>query len=199
MIKRPLCPGNRNRYTAKQTDWDLYVMIYLLVMTGLRRGELMALDWQSVNFADKALVVRRAFTRGRFHEPKTKSSRRSVNLTPSALKILKEHRLKMGNPDGIDLLFDQGDGTPLSPPRLSKVLWPRLLKRAGIRESVRLHDLRHTFCSLLLAQGASPKYIQSQLGHSSIMITMDLYGHLMPEVNQRESERLDETVFGTEE
>lgn len=183
---------------AKKSDWDLYVMIYILVMTGLRRSELLALDWKSINFADKTLVVYRSYSSGRFHEPKTRNSRRSVNLSPSVSKVLKEHRLKIGNPDGKELLFGREDGQPISPYRLSKVLWPKLLKRAGVRESIRLHDLRHTFCSLLLAQGASPKYIQAQLGHSSIMITMDLYAHLMPETHKRESERLDETVFGVQ-
>jgi len=184
---------------ARKSDWDLYVMIYLLVMTGMRRGEMLALDWKSINFADKALVIRRSYSRGQFQEPKTKNSRRAVNLTPSVIQVLKEHRLRKGDPDGDDLLFDQGDGTPIGPPRVSKVLWPRLLKRAGIRESIRLHDLRHTYCSLLLSQGANPKYIQAQLGHSSIMITMDLYGHLMPETNKQETERLDITVFGEQD
>jgi len=181
---------------ARKSDWDLYVMVYLLVMTGMRRGEMLALDWKSINFADKALVIRRSYSRGHFQEPKTRNSRRAVNLTPSVIQVLKEHRLRKGNPDGDELLFDQGNGEPIGPPRVSKVLWPRLLKRAGIRESVRLHDLRHTYCSLLLSQGANPKYIQAQLGHSSIMITMDLYGHLMPETNKQETERLDVTVFG---
>ena len=185
--------------TAKKSDWDLYVMIYLLVMTGMRRGEMFALDWKSINFTEATLVVRRSFTSSRFQDPKTKQSRRSVNLSPSVIKVLKEHRLKRGNPDGTMLLFDRGNGFPKDPDNLTKNSWPQLLRAAGVRESVRLHDLRHTFCSLLLAQGASPKYIQSQLGHSSIMVTMDRYGHLMPETNTKEKELLDETVFGKEE
>ncbi len=181
---------------AKEKDWNLYVMIYLLVMTGLRRGEMLALDWKAIKFADKAIVVRRSYTSNRFQKPKTKLSRRSVNMTPSVIQILKEHRMKKGNPSASTLLFDRGDGKPQDPTNLSKKIWTRILQGAGVRESVRIHDLRHTFCSMLLAQGASPKYIQSQLGHSSIMVTMDRYGHLMPETNQKESELLDETVFG---
>jgi integrase len=106
--------------------------------------------------------------------------------------------MKKGNPASAKLLFDRGDGKPQDPTNLSKDIWTRILRAAGVRESVRIHDLRHTFCSMLLAQGASPKYIQSQLGHSSIMVTMDRYGHLMPETNQKETELLDETVFGKE-
>ena len=184
--------------TAEKTDWDLYVMVFLLVMTGMRRGEMLGLDWKSVDFPNKKLIIRRSYTSKQFQEPKTKSSRRAVNLGSKAINLLKKHRLKKGNPSGTTLLFDRGDGHPLDPDTLSSVYWSRLLRAAEIRESVRLHDLRHTFCSLLIAQGASPKYIQSQLGHSSIMVTMDRYGHLMPETNERETELLDETVFGKE-
>ena len=183
---------------AKEKDWDLYVMIYVLVMTGMRRGEMLGLDWKSINFAEKTIVIRRSYTSNRFQKPKTRLSRRSVNMTPSVIKTLKEHRVKRGNPSSSTLLFDRGDGKPQDPTNLSKDIWTRLLRAAGIRESVRIHDLRHTFCSMLLAQGASPKYIQSQLGHSSIMVTMDRYGHLMPETNQKETELLDKTVFGEE-
>ena len=183
---------------AEKKDWDLYVMIFLLVMTGMRRGELLGLDWKSVDFSQKKLSIRRSYTTKRLQEPKTKGSRRAVNLSSKAVNLLKKHRLKKGNPGGDVLLFDRGDGYPMDPDSLSSFYWPRLLRAAGVRESVRLHDLRHTFCSLLIDQGANPKYIQSQLGHSSIMITMDRYGHLMPETNERETELLDETVFGKE-
>ena len=60
----------------------------------------------------------------------------------------------------------------------------------------RIHDLRHTYASLLIAQGESPKYIQRQLGHASIRMTFDLYGHLMPEVHQEAPRRLEMQVFG---
>ena len=183
---------------AKEKDWDLYVMIFILVMTGMRRGEMLGLDWKSINFTDKTIVIRRSYTSNRFQKPKTKLSRRSVNMTPLVIKVLKEHRIKRGNPSSATLLFDRGDGKPQDPTNFSKDIWTRILRAAGVRESVRIHDLRHTFCSMLLAQGASPKYIQSQLGHSSIMVTMDRYGHLMPETNQKETELLDETVFGEE-
>ena len=183
---------------AKGKDWDLYVMIFVLVMTGMRRGEMLALDWKSINFTDKSIVIRRSYTSNRFQKPKTKLSRRSVNMTPLVIKVLKEHRIKRGNPSSSSLLFDRGDGKPQDPTNLSKDIWTRILRAAGVRESVRIHDLRHTFCSMLLAQGASPKYIQSQLGHSSIMVTMDRYGHLMPETNEKETLLLDETVFGEE-
>jgi integrase len=78
-----------------------------------------------------------------------------------------------------------------------KALWEfkATLKRAGLR-NIRFHDLRHTYASLLIDQGEHPKYIQTQMGHSSINITMDTYGHLMSVVNRDASSRLDRAIFG---
>ena len=73
--------------------------------------------------------------------------------------------------------------------------FPRALRRAGLRH-VRFHDLRHTYTSLLIAQGAHPKYIQAQLGHASIQTTLDRYGHLMPDAHAAEARKLDRLVFG---
>jgi integrase len=70
-----------------------------------------------------------------------------------------------------------------------------LLRQAGIRR-IRFHDLRHTFTTLLIAQGKSPKYIQAQLGHASIQVTMDRYGHFLPDVNQQAARRLEDSLFG---
>jgi len=76
----------------------------------------------------------------------------------------------------------------------------KLVRCAGItpRSAVcrpRLHDLRHTYTSLLIAHGAHPKYIQAQLGHASIQTTLDRYGHLMPQLHQAEAQKLDQLVF----
>ena len=70
-----------------------------------------------------------------------------------------------------------------------------MLRRAELRR-IRFHDLRHTYASLLIAQGAHPKYIQAQLGHASIQTTLDRYGHLMPGAHAAEARKLDRLVFG---
>ena len=72
------------------------------------------------------------------------------------------------------------------------------IRRAGLPR-LRFHNLRHTYASLLIAQGGHPKYIQSQLGHSSINVTTDIYGHLMDTVNQKAASRLGKTVLGNKE
>ncbi|MBW2608368.1 MAG: site-specific integrase [Deltaproteobacteria bacterium] len=73
-------------------------------------------------------------------------------------------------------------------------LFAPALRKAGLRR-IRFYDLRHSYASLLVAQGEHPKYIQVQMGHSSINVTMDTYGHLMNNVNQESAKRLDSTIF----
>ncbi len=93
------------------------------------------------------------------------------------------------------LVFCAENGKPLDPENFTKRDFARVLRRSGIRR-IRFHDLRHTYATLLIAQGAHPKYIQAQLGHASIQTTLDRYGHLMPDVHQAEARKLDRLVFG---
>jgi integrase len=94
-----------------------------------------------------------------------------------------------------DLIFCTAFGTPLDRGNVVKRdFWP-LLRQAGLRR-IRFHDLRHTFATLLIAQGESPKYIQAQLGHASIQVTMDRYGHLLPDINEQAARRLEDSLFG---
>ena len=104
-----------------------------------------------------------------------------------ALQRLAEHRHG-------SLVFGGRDGQPLDPDNLSHRRFPRALRQAGIARHVRLHDLRHTYASLLIA----PKYIQVQMGHASIQTTLDRYGHLMPDLHRAEASKLDRLVFGSE-
>ena len=74
-------------------------------------------------------------------------------------------------------------------------MWPKLLAKAGLRQ-VRIHDLRHTFASLLIQNGESLAYVKEQLGHHSIKMTVDTYGHLVPGGNKAAVDRLDDPLFG---
>ena len=109
-----------------------------------------------------------------------------------------EERLKEGaNYQDHDLIFCQANGRPLDPNNLVKRKFRWALKEAGLRTTLRFHDLRHTCAALLIAQGESPKYIQRQLRHASITTTLNVYGHLMPEVHQKAGQKLDAVLFGT--
>jgi len=141
-----------------------------------------------VDFNSNQFYVRRTFTAGSYYEPKTKSSRRKVDVPRVVIKELKVWKLKC--PKGKDdLVFPNGAGNPENHGNLLRRGFYPALRRAELRHT-RFHDLRHTYASLLIKNGEHPKYIQRQLGHSSIKVTMDVYGHLMEEVNTESADKI---------
>jgi len=136
----------------------------------------------------------RTFNHGKFMEPKSKAPRRKIDLAPELVHEL--NKWKLACPKGeSDLIFPTEEGTPENAANLLYRRFFPALRRAGL-ERMRFHNLRHTYASLLIAQGEHPKYIQSQLGHSSINVTMDIYGHLMETVNHEAAGKLGKTVLG---
>jgi integrase len=105
-------------------------------------------------------------------------------------KRLLKAFLKGKNPISDELVFPSSEGTILDPDNLYHRVFLPVLAKAGIRR-IRLHDLRHTFGSLLLQNGASVVYVKEQMGHSSIQVTVDIYGHLIPGADVRFVDRLD--------
>lgn len=168
-----------------------YAAYVLAVTTGLRRGELLGLCWDCVDLENGIITVRRQLlnlTEGPYlvETTKSKSGRRSITLTDDAIRELKIYRkqqiqekLMMGEAyQDNGLVFCKEDGTFLRPEEFTK-RFQRHLVKAGLPK-IRLHDLRHTHASLLLARGVHPKVVQERLGHSSITMTLDLYSHLTP-------------------
>lgn len=155
-------------------------MGYLLAATtGMRRGELCGLCWDSVDSEKGAITVRRQMivvgnTLSLKETTKSKAGKRTITLTNDAVKALKNHkhkqlkeRLLLGRAyENNDLVLARPDGTAIDPREFTK-RFQRVLKRAGLPK-VRLHDLRHTHASLLLSRGVHPKVVQERLGHSSI-------------------------------
>ena len=180
-------------------DRETRELITVAALSGLRRGELLGLHWEDVDFEAKQLQVRRQFTAGRLTEVlKTKSSYRMVDLLSAAIRALQERRFRLGRPEPETLIWDRGDGLPIDPDNLVKRRWRAALRAAGLRESLRWHDLRHTYASHALQASGNMKYIQAQLGHSGIQVTMDRYAHLMPETRREvveKHERLYEGVL----
>lgn len=167
--------------------------------TGMRLGELLALRWGDVDWASRRLWVRRSVTRnGTIQEPKTRRSVRAVAIAPTLAYELREHRMRSPFKSDDALIFCTAKGTTLSGVNLVRREFKPALKRAGL-PSIRIHDLRHSFASLLIAQGEHPKLISEQLGHASVKITMDRYGHLMDQSYGDASARLDAVLFGSAE
>ncbi len=169
------------------------VIILTAVLTGLREGELLGLAWGSIDWTARQIYVRQQYTAERFSELKTKASRRRVDLPGELVAELRRWRLQC--PLGThDLVFPNGAGNPENYGNLLNRGFYPALRRAGLRK-IRFQDLRHTYASLLIANGEHPKRIQALMGHSSINVTMDVYAHLMPGGGDEVADRLGALVF----
>jgi integrase len=173
---------------AKGDRWEaLYV---LAVSTGLRQGELLGLKWEDVELQAGKVRVRRTIFNGEVNAPKTAQSKRSVRLTKEATRVLKDQ------PRVGEWVFSTRVGTSLSTHNLTNRSWKPLLKKAGLPESTRFHDLRHTCATLLLTKGVHPKIVQEMLGHSSITITLDLYSHVLPDMQEKAVSAMEDILDG---
>jgi integrase len=161
----------------------------------MRLGELIALQWADIDFSERLIHVRRNRVAGKETSTKNKQRRRvdmSLQLT-TALRTLRTERkraaFKAGQPMA-QAVFLTPDGRAVDGDNLRSRVFYRLLEKASLRE-IRFHDLRHTYASLPIQQGESLAYVQQQLGHSSIQVTVDIYGHLIPGANRAAVDRLD--------
>jgi len=198
--------------TAKERMPHHYPALLCAARTGVREGELIGLKWVDVDFNGRFIEVQRTVSRGKVTLPKNGKTRRvdmSLQLTNTLdglLGKIKAEALKheMEKPQeerrrSEEVLTEVMDswifttpvGTRLDPNNLRKYVFYRCLDLAELRR-VRFHDLRHSFASLLIQQGESLAYVRDQLGHHSIQITVDIYGHLVPGSNRQAVDRLDD-------
>ena len=182
---------------AKEKAPRLYPLFLCAARTGLRQGELLALQWDDLNFSGRFLEISRSFTHGEMTTPKNGESRRGdlsreLTETLKALQIDRQLEAVMrGWENQPAWVFCDEQGVMLRHNTVRQA-FHTLLKDAGVRR-IRFHDLRHTFASLLLQNNESPVYVKEQMGHSSIQVTVDLYGHLIPGGNKQAVDRLDYT------
>jgi integrase len=153
--------------------------IYAAAMyAGLRRGELRALRWSDVDLPGRRINVERAWDDEEGEQDgKSEAARRSVPIVKPLARELAAHKLRTGR-DGDALVFGMTETDPFDPSgvrRRALAAWAA----AGL-EPIGLHESRHTCASGLIASGANAKTIQKVMGHASIQVTFDVYGHLMP-------------------
>lgn len=170
-------------------EGERFEALYVLaVNTGLRSGELLGLRWEDVDLQSGTVRVRRTVFNGRIEAPKTSKGRRSVRLTRMSVEALRRI------PKTGQWVFCTRTGRPVSVHNLHNRSWKPLLRRAGLPD-IRFHDLRHTCATLLLTKGVHPKVVQEMLGHSSISVTLDIYSHVLPTMQEKAVEAM-EGIFG---
>lgn len=174
--------------TKNEISFRDHVLFHLLIYTGARKGELLAINWDGIDFDAGSIRLWKTLfqTNGQhlFQTPKTKESKRLISLDTQTLALLKkwhinqkEEGLAQGTVNsGNNIVFTRDDGTPLRLAYLNEKL-KILIKKHDLHE-ITIHGLRHTHASLLFEAGASIKEVQERLGHTDIQMTMNIYTHV---------------------
>ena len=191
----------------ERCEGTLRLMVLVAVLTGMRRSEQFALDWDDVDFEKGVIRIRRGlyWQFGKHHRkepgesafvfvaPKSEKSIRDIDMSPMLCKELRAHYMRSTTKAGLVLCTSRG--TPFNPDNVVKRKFQPAVKRANIGV-VRWHDLRHTFGSLKVEQGENIYYVQRQMGHSSIQVTIDIYGHMLESRRPEAAAKTDTLVFG---
>ena len=182
-----------------QAKFEGYYEVFLLdLATGLRRGELMALQWDDLNFNTGELQVKRQVHRVKgelaVSEPKTKASNRSVILPPPVLMVLSNYKTEINSA----WMFPSplNNDSPRDPAAVRKRL-TAILERAGCKR-VRFHDLRHTFATLALENGMDVKTLSTIIGHVSTATTLNVYAHVTDEMRKTAAAKIDRGIAKSE-
>ena len=189
---------------AASKETPIYPVIMLALMTGMRRGEILGLQWHNVDLANGRIFVEHNLVKAGndiiLKDTKTSSGKRSVDISIKLthfLKMLsiqqKENALRFGKDYTHNTyVCKYPDGTIFRPDYVPKK-FKKILTEASLPQ-LRFHDLRHTHASMLLLAGENPKVIQERLGHSSIKITLDTYSHLVPSMQKSAADRMESMV-----
>jgi integrase len=194
-----------DQFLAAAEDSRFRDLYKLAVWTGMRRSELAGLKWDHVDLVTCRLSVvatlQRILGRGLVEgQPKTPRSRRSIALAPEAIELLHgirgrqiEQRLDYGDlRENAGYVFAQDDGKPINPPSVSKD-FGIIVRNVGLPH-LTLHGLRHAHATLALTAGVNPKIVSERLGHSSIAVTMDVYSHVLPGMQEQAAQAVEELL-----
>jgi integrase len=200
-VKAPTAPKREQRILngaqlqklldeAAGSPW--YALLYLTIATSLREGELLGLRWCDLNWEERYLRVNVAAVQGRggleLAEPKTKASRRRVDLGDEAVAMLKEHEAQQAGPNPLGLVFPGGNGQIYDRANVKRALY-RLLDNAKLPRAT-FHSLRHAGNTLLAESGISLKVLQARLGHSTSVVTLDVYSHVSDDAGRRAADTI---------
>jgi integrase len=198
-------PAQLHIFLTEAADDRFYTLWLFYILTGVRRGEALALRWSDVDLKAGTAAIRRSLVPVNhglvFGEPKTARGRRLIGLDPALAGALSEHRRSQAKKRLLlgadyqdqDLVFAHHDGRPLHPERVSR--WFANVVRMTSAPKIRLHDLRHLHATLALAAGVAPRVLADRLGHSTTAVTTDTYQHVLPDLDHDAARRVAALVF----
>ncbi len=187
------------------SDTDMFLAVFLLVMVGLRRGELLALRWSDIDFRNKVIKVRSNMVNGEngciIKAPKSEAGIRDIHVGDDVITILKQARTQYVadasdygiGVQNLNFVIHQKDGSPIKPDSMTQK-WQRFLKTHKLPK-IRLHDLRHSNATALIQAGVNPRVVQQRLGHSDVNITLNTYTHVLPEMDVEAAEKLESILL----
>jgi integrase len=190
---RVLTPAEINSFLEAEKDMKYRTLFTLAIFNGARQGELLGLKWSDIEWGNDQVHIQRTFNNDNWYDVKTAASNRKIDIVPSMMAKLKEWKLACP-PNDNNLVFQNKAGNPINHNNLiQRHFYPAL--EAAKLPKIRFHDLRHTYAGLLIEQGENIKYIQSQLGHSSPSVTLNVYAHLMKPTNQEAASKLENKIL----
>ncbi len=183
---------------------DFYLALLLMVTVGLRRGELVGLKWEHIDLNKHTITICDTIVtvngKAVKKPPKSEAGKRMITIGPELTGILKRARLDYFNDMSMKPGFNASgyvvhkqNGDPYNPDSITQK-WERFREKQGLK-NIRLHDLRHSCATMMIASGVDPKTVQHRLGHADISITMNTYAHCTPEMDKAAAQKIDDVIF----
>ncbi|TFJ93635.1 site-specific integrase [Lentibacillus salicampi] len=177
-------------------DYQTYIAYVLAIYTGMRMGEILGLRWKDIDLDNGTIHIVQAMIRMGgsyyFDEPKTKGAKRQISITDDVIEALKEH--KNDQEYSSELVVTTSIGTPYSQRNLLRN-FNSIQKRADVPK-ITFHDLRHTHATMLLKLGENPKIVSERLGHARTSITLDIYSHVLPDMQKETAQNFSNYLRG---
>jgi integrase len=202
-------PEQAKRFLDAAKDNKHGLIFAFALASGMRPEEYLALKWSDIDFEKHTATVQRVLIWRKgggwyFSEPKTAKSRRTLPLPESLLQDLRKHKIRQAEAmlrlgteyERNNFVFATNEGKPIRYGNLTKRYFHKVLEKAELK-GFRLYDLRHTMATLLLSEGVNPKIVSERLGHASIVLTLDTYSHVLPDMQKGATEKLEKLMFGT--
>lgn len=181
-----------NRFLKETQDSRFHVVYLLALTTGMRKGEILGLQWKHIDFQNATISVQQTIVYANkklyLKEPKSARSRRLITIPDNVVQYLKRYKLRQP-PNELDMIV-AGLTHPLVYPSILEKVFYADLERVDVPK-IRFHDMRHTHATILLKLGENPKIVQERLGHTNIATTLNTYSHVLPSMQKSTADKLN--------